>query len=395
MGLLWALARMGGGAALGGDVVRIKPIACKIQGPAIIVANHVSMFDWYFISQAVGHVHIHMVMGRYFLGEKAFDTLLRYGGVIPKSVFAHDNASAIASMRALRRGGILAVFPEARLGVSGRLESIPMENIMMIKRLAVPVYGVHIDGASLMNPKWGAFRNGALVEVSARPLFSSEELKELSLETVRERLYGYLWYDDYSFLLRHPEIHYRTKNPAEHLENAVWICPRCKAKYTLVSNGDVIGCSSCGLSATMDDRFGLSAGPETAQGWYDLAVDDLYAEAEAAGTGYRLLSHVTLALLAHKNGMAQRKAGSGECMLDRTGLTYSGTMDGKTTSLFFPLEAMYVLPFGSGKNWVAYNDKGVCFIFRPDEKRACAQWYVASAYLKGIPLPRYRSGDFS
>jgi hypothetical protein len=70
-------------------------------------------------------------------------------------------------------------------------------------------------------------------------------------------------------------------------------------------------------------------------------------------------------------------------------------MDGKTTNLFFPLEAMYVLPFGSGKNWVAYNDKGVCFIFRPDEKRACAQWYVASAYLKGIPLPRYRSGDFS
>ncbi|MFA6775825.1 MAG: 1-acyl-sn-glycerol-3-phosphate acyltransferase, partial [Sphaerochaetaceae bacterium] len=78
MGLLWALARMGGGVALGRDVVRIKPIACRIQGPAIIVSNHVSMFDWYFISQAVGHVRIHMVMGRYFLGEKAFDTLLRH-----------------------------------------------------------------------------------------------------------------------------------------------------------------------------------------------------------------------------------------------------------------------------------------------------------------------------
>ncbi|MCH3906921.1 MAG: 1-acyl-sn-glycerol-3-phosphate acyltransferase [Sphaerochaeta sp.] len=294
MGFLWALARLGGGVMLKGDTIHARPFSHAIKGPAIVVSNHVSMFDWYFITRALPHTALHMVMGRYFLGVKWFDTLLRHGGVIPKAVFAHDNASAIASMRALRRGGVLAVFPEARLGVSGRLESIPQENIVMIKRLGLPVYSVHIDGASLMNPKWGARRDGALVEVSARQLFTAEEIKGTSLDAVRDALYQDLWFDDFQFLADHPEIHYRVEKPAEHLEYAVWSCPKCGAKYTLESDGNHIHCTACGLSATMDDRYGLSDGPATAQGWYDNAVDRLYAEADKEGEGYQLTSPVTL-----------------------------------------------------------------------------------------------------
>lgn len=395
MGFLWALARLGGGVMLKGDTIHARPFSHAIKGPAIVVSNHVSMFDWYFITRALPHTALHMVMGRYFLGVKWFDTLLRHGGVIPKAVFAHDNASAIASMRALRRGGVLAVFPEARLGVSGRLESIPQENIVMIKRLGLPVYSVHIDGASLMNPKWGARRDGALVDVSAKQLFTEEEIKGTSLDAVRDALYQDLWFDDFQFLADHPEIHYRVEKPAEHLEYAVWSCPKCGAKYTLESDGNHIHCTACGLSATMDDRYGLSDGPATAQGWYDNAVDRLYAEADKEGEGYQLTSPVTLALLTHKNKQGQRVAGRGVCVLDKNGLSYQGTQDGTDVHLSFPLDGMYVLPFGAGKNWVSYNDKAECFIFRPDEKRMCSQWYVASAWLKGIPLPRYRERDFS
>lgn len=392
MKFLWSVARGGVSLLFHRNTIRVNALEKRIKGPAVIVCNHVSMFDWYFVSQAVRHSPFHMVMGRYFLGEKRFDNLMKVGGVIPKAVFAHDNASAIASMRALRRGAVLAVFPEARLGVSGRLESIPLENIAMLKRLALPVYGVHIDGASLMNPKWGHRRDGALVEVSAKQLFDGETLSKASLQDVEAALYRYVWFDDYAFLERHPEVHYRCKSPAEKLENAAWVCPGCGKEFTLKSKGATITCSECGFTAVMDDRFRLSRGPATAQGWYDLAVDHLYQEAAAAGDAFRLASPVTLKVLSHAKGKGQREAGEGTCILDRNGLSYRGTMDGRDIRLDFPLEGMYVLPFGSGKNWISYDDKTFCYIFCPEEPRSCTKWYVASACLKGIPLPQNRKG---
>jgi hypothetical protein len=53
MGFLWALARLGGGVMLKGDTIHVRPFSHAIKGPAIVVSNHVSMFDWYFITRAL------------------------------------------------------------------------------------------------------------------------------------------------------------------------------------------------------------------------------------------------------------------------------------------------------------------------------------------------------
>ena len=75
-----------------------------------------------------------------------------------------------------------------------------------------------------------------------------------------------------------------------------------------------------------------------------------------------------------------RRSGFGTCTLNREGLTYSGTKDGETVTLHFPLQRIYRLLFGAGVNFEVYDGTEI-FFFVPEEKRSNVDWYLASMIL--------------
>jgi tetratricopeptide (TPR) repeat protein len=119
--------------------------------------------------------------------------------------------------------------------------------------------------------------------------------------------------------------------------------------------------------------------PEPSDEKPEYQSSDIAQTLESSEEFRMLTAQVELRLPGTGRGLT-RHGGHGTCTLTRAGLTYRGTKDGETVELSFPLQSIYRLLFGAGKNFEIYNGKEILF-FVPEEKRSAVDWYMASMIL--------------
>ena len=98
---------------------------------------------------------------------------------------------------------------------------------------------------------------------------------------------------------------------------------------------------------------------------------------------YSLTSPVELKMHSEDGRTMLRTAGNGVATLDRTGLTYRGTIDGEEDEKVFPMKEIYRLLFGAGEDFEIYVGRDI-YYFVPEEKRSCVHYYIASEILKDL-----------
>jgi hypothetical protein len=298
-------------------------------------------------------------------------------------MFTTDLENAKNCMRVLKDGGMLAMMPEARLSTAGKYEGIHDTTYRFIQRVGVPVYVIRMRGDYFAKPKWGkGLRRGALVEGTLEQLFTQEDLKTLSLEELKVRVDDALYYDDFEWLKTKPQIRYKNKNLAVGLENILCRCPQCNSRYTLKTEKRKVYCESCGFTRSLDSRYAFTepAPFENFAKWYDWQTAETDKEI-AANPDFSLEEEVVLKHSSKDGKTMLREAGKGVCRLDRTGLTYRGTEDGKEIEKVFPLSEIYRVLFGAGEDFELYEGNEIWF-FVPKDTRCCVEWYIASGLLK-------------
>ncbi|MBQ3506176.1 MAG: VTT domain-containing protein [Clostridia bacterium] len=361
---------------------RLKNQAGKLPSPSIVLLSHGSFIDFSYCGKILRKYRPHVISARLYFYHKKLGKLLRYLGAIPKSMFATDIENVKSCVRVLNAGDMLAMMPEARLSTVGKYEGIQESTYKFIQRMAMPVYTVRFDGGYFANPKWGdGVRKGGVVEATLSPLFSADEVKTIPLEQLKQGIDNALAYDDFAWLETRPEIKYKRKTLAKGLENILYLCPHCGAKYSLTTDKCTLTCSRCGMQATLNNRYAFIDGKpfENFAKWYEWQTQETAKEIE--NDDYSLMSKVELRHGSTDGKSLTRKAGEGVCTLDRTGLIYRGTQDGKTIEKTFPMSQIYRLLFGAGEDFEIYEGKEIWF-FVPEEKRSCVEWYVASGILK-------------
>lgn len=363
--------------------IHFKNEVGKLERPSIVLCNHGSFIDFIFAGSLLSKERPHFIAARLYFYHKWLGRLLRYLGCIPKSMFTADIENAKNCLKVLSSGKVLAMMPEARLSTAGKFEDIQDSTYKFLQRFDVPIYVLHLYGDYFADPKWGkGARKGALVEVELKPLFKAGEIKDVPLEEVERRVKAEISYDEFEWLKTHPEVTYKTKNLAEGLENILAICPNCGEKYSFTSQKRTIKCSCCGMVATLDSRYAfVDKKPfENFSVWYDWQMEEMRKEI-AKNPDFKLESKVELRH-ASKNGRGlTRLAGEGVCVLDKTGLLYKGSEDGKEVEKFFPLAQIYRLLFGAGEDFEIYEGREIWY-FVPENRRSCVAWYMASILLK-------------
>lgn len=363
--------------------IRFKNEVGKLERPSIVICNHGSFIDFVFAGSLLSKERPHFIAARYYFYHKWLGGMLRYLGCLPKSMFTADIENAKNCMKVLSSGQILAMMPEARLSTAGKFEDIQDSTYKFLQRSNVPIYALHLYGDYLANPKWGkGARKGALVEVELKPLFKAGEVKDLPLEEVERRVKEEISYDEFEWLESRPEITYKSKKLAEGLENILSICPNCGGKYAFTSKKRTITCGCCGMQATINSRYEFVEHKpfKNLSVWYDWQMDEIRKEI-AENPDFKMESKVELRH-ASKNGKGlTRHAGEGVCVLDKTGLCYKGSEDGKEIERFFPMSQIYRLLFGAGQDFEIYEGKEIWY-FVPENKRSCVAWYMASILLK-------------
>lgn len=353
----------------------------KPEAPSIILCNHGSFIDFIYAAALLRKYKPHFIVARLYFYHSILGWLLQQVGAFPKSMFAMDMESTKNCLTVLKNNEILAMMPEARLSTTGRFEDIQNNTYSFIKKAGVNVYTIHICGDYFADPKWGkGFRRGAVVEAELDLLFTAEQVKDLSPEQLKQEVEERLTYNEFEWLKQRPDVHYRSKNMAEGLENILTTCPMCGRKYTITTTKNRISCDHCGQLTAMSDRYGFDADFrfEDLTRWYDWQKGLL--EQEIAGNeNYALSSEVELRLRGDGKKLT-RHSGVGVCTLNRDGLTYVGTKDGETVELHYPIQKIYRLLFGAGVNFEIYDGTEIHF-FVPKEKRSAVEWYMASMIL--------------
>ncbi len=363
--------------------IRLKNTVGEIEKPAIVLCNHGSFVDFVYAGRILRKYRPQFITARLYFYHNFLRRVLHRVGCIPKSMFASDLENAKNALSVIQDGGVLAMMPEARLSTVGKFEGIQDTTYRFIQRMGVPVYTVHLCGDYLCDPKWGnGVRKGSFVEAEFKQLLTQEEVKTLSLEELQNRIDGALYYDEFAWLAQHPEVHYKSKKLAEGLENILFRCPDCGAICSLAAKGHTITCNACGKAYTLNDRYGFDENKpfDNFASWYQWQADKLKEEI-VSNPDYRLTSKVELRHGSKTGDSLTRHAGEGECVLDRTGLTYCGTQDGEQIEKHFPMANIYRILFGAGQNFEIYEGKEIWF-FVPEDKRSSVIWYVASAILK-------------
>ena len=353
----------------------------RINGPAIVICNHGSFIDFIYAASLIWKSRPHFVVARLYFYHTLLGGLLRVLGCFPKSMFATDIESVKNCVKVLKSGEVLVMMPEARLSTAGKFEDIQSTTYAFLKKSGVPVYAVKLNGNYFADPKWGkGMRKGSQIEAELDILFTPDELCVLSEKQIADRVEKHLYYDEFKWLKQRPDVKYRSRRIAEGLENILAVCPLCKQKHTITAKGRDIFCENCGKLVSVDCRYGFSKGFvfENFGQWYDWQKELLKKRIEDT-PDFVLASEVELRLPGTGNALT-RSAGRGVCTLDRSGLHYDGTRDGKNYNIGFSLSRVYRLLFGAGKNFEIYNGSEILY-FVPDDPRTCVDWYLVSMLL--------------
>ena len=382
--LIWHLSSFGSKIVYGGKIkVRLKNNVGRLEHPSIVLCNHGSFIDFVYAGRLLIKERPNFVVARLYFYHKRLGKLLRSLGCIPKSMFTADIENAKQCMRVLSSDGILTMMPEARLSTVGEFEGIQASTYRFIQRSGVTVYTLRLNGDYFANPKWGdGARKGSLVEAELNPLLTAEEVKQISLEDLKARVEAALGYNEFEWLETHPELHYKSKTLAEGLENVLCLCPKCGAWHAFKAEGHTLTCEKCGMQATLDDRYAFvdDAPFENFAKWYAWQCAEL-KKSIVGNPDYSLESKVELRHSSKDGKNLTRAAGEGVCTLNRTGLKYVGTRDGEQVEKFFPMSQIYRLLFGAGEDFEIYEGKEIWY-FRPEDRRSCVIWYIASGILE-------------
>lgn len=353
----------------------------EIKTPCIVLCNHGSFIDFAYAGRLLRKNRPNFIVARLYFYKKALANLIRRVGCFPKSMFATDIESAKNCLRVLKSGGVLAMMPEARLSTAGKFEDIQESTYDFLKKAGVPVYSIKIKGDYFAKPKWGkGLRRGAVVEATLDKLFSANELAELSREEIKTRVENRLRYDEFAWLEKRPEQHYRSKRLAEGLENILSKCPKCHQKYTIITKGHDVCCENCGKLATINSRYGFdkNAPFENFSFWYEWQTEELRKEIEH-DPEFSLVSQVEFFLPSKDGKTMLRHVGHGTCTLNREGLTYIPKVEKDDNKpLHFDYKQIYRLLFGAGENFEIYVGQTIHY-FVPKERRSAVDYYIASA----------------
>lgn len=214
-----------------------------IKPPYLLLGNHNAFMDINVLSVATfPHLLNYVIAIDGFLNRENF---LRHIGGICKRKFTQDFELIKQIKYVIDHKHVVAMFPEARYSLIGTNAIIPISVARLCKYLNVPVVMLRMHGHHINSPFWNLHdRKVKGIEAELFPLFTVDELQNMSLEEVDERIQESFKYDDYKWQKDH-NIHITYEGRAEGLHKVLYKCPHCGTEYRMTSKSIYLECEHC------------------------------------------------------------------------------------------------------------------------------------------------------
>ena len=220
----------------------------------LIICNHSCSLDPFMLGKS-------FFRPIYFV---ASDDLLKNGFIskimkhtvapIPIRKGTMDISSIRNCISIAKEGGTIGIFPEGNSTYSGEISYLGINLVKFIRKLDLPLIIYHIDGGYGLDPRWGKkSRRGKGSRGYVQRVLSKEELCSLKDEELLKIINTNLSQEI------SPSLRFKSKEKAEYLERVLFVCPKCHALETLVSEKNAIKCKCCSLEATYEEDLSFSS----------------------------------------------------------------------------------------------------------------------------------------
>lgn len=223
--------------------------------PYLILSNHIGGYDPIFISLSFNQP-IYYVASDHLFRLSFISKLLKYCfAPIPISKTMIDVKSIRHIKNVASQNGCVGLFPSGNGSFNGEEAYISPSIGKLVKLLNIPVIIYNLRGLYFCTPRWaknhrkGFFNGKIIMRISAEEIknCSSDELSDIIIKNLKTSAYKIQQEDMHS---------YKGRNPAMHLERALYTCPKCRSRNTMKSKNDIFYCTKCNYSVRYN-QFGF------------------------------------------------------------------------------------------------------------------------------------------
>ena len=219
--------------------VHIKPFREQKKRPYLILFNHQTAFDQFFVGVAFRSPVYYMATEDLF-SKGWISSVIRYlVAPIPIKKQTTDIKAILTAIRVAREGGTIAIAPEGNRTYDGKTVYMSPAIAPLARKLGLPIALFRIEGGYGVHPRWSdVVRKGKMSAYVSR-VIEPEEYAKLSDDELFSIIESGLNVNE-----ANADHIYRHKKRAEYLERAAYVCPKCGLSR-FESHGDVIECMTC------------------------------------------------------------------------------------------------------------------------------------------------------
>lgn len=285
-GLIWVLSKF----ALMGKKYKVEKIGMDgLKPPYMLLSNHMSFLDFELVAMGTGLDRVNSVVNIDGFYQRAW--LLEWIGAIATRKFTMDLHLIKSINKVLKRGDVLAMYPEARYSPCGVLSYLPDSLGALIKKNKMPVVVVVHRGNYLCSPFWDFRRKRKVpLHTTFTKVLTPEEIEQKTAAEINEIVRTAMQYDDYRYQ-KENGIRITEKYRAEGLHRILYQCPHCKAESKMDSEGTEIFCKECGKRWFLNEDGSLTAKEGETEfshipDWFEWERKNVEAEVESGAYHY-------------------------------------------------------------------------------------------------------------
>ena len=229
------------------------PRPCRVDGPCLIISNHVTTWDPLLLSLSFYDNPIHFVASEHIFRRGLVSRLLqKLVDPIPRRKGAAGADTVMACLRRLKAGQTVCIFAEGDACWDGLSHEVFPATGKLARMSGATLVTYRLEGGYLTLPRWSKRRRRGRMRGGPVGIYPPEELKKLTPAEVTDRMNRDIFEDAWQ-RQRTEHIAYRGKNRAEGIELGFFLCPKCGAVGTVRGAGNAIRCT-CGFETAYTEQ---------------------------------------------------------------------------------------------------------------------------------------------
>lgn len=234
---------------------RLKPSQDEKKVPqgALIMGNHQTTYDQFILTCSFRRP-VYLIASEDLFLNPVLGPIMKYTmRPISKSKSKSDLMTIRNTLKVLKEGNTVALFPEGNRTLSGGSWQIDLSTAKLAKIAKAPLVLYRIDGGYGTDPRWGGkIRRGKMTAGTVK-IIQPEQLEQMSVEEVYDEIINTLRSNDYERGVR-----FKSRRRAEFLERALYYCPNCKSFESLYSKGNYLYCKNCDTVAEYSEDLQIN-----------------------------------------------------------------------------------------------------------------------------------------